>query len=35
MSSVLIDFYLWDTTKQIEAGGEIVVLAHRTRIEIR
>ena len=31
ISSVLIDFYLWDTAKQIEEGGEIVVPAHRTR----
>jgi len=31
ISSVLIDFYLWDTAKQIEEGGEIDVPAHRTR----
>ena len=31
MSSVLIDFYLWDAAKRIEEGGETVVPAHRTR----
>ena len=31
MSSVLIDFYLWDAAKRIEEGGEIVVSPHRTR----
>jgi len=31
MSSVLIDFYLWDAAKRIEEGGEIVVAVHRTR----
>lgn len=31
ISSVLIDFYLWDAAKRIEEGGEDVVQAHRTR----
>lgn len=31
VSSVLIDFYLWDTAKRIEDSEEIVVPAHRTR----
>ena len=31
VSSVLIDFYLWDAAKRIEEGGEVVVPAHRTR----
>jgi len=31
MSSVLIDFYLWDAAKRIEEGGEIAVATHRTR----
>ena len=31
VSSVLIDFYLWDTAKRIEQGEEIVLPPHRTR----
>lgn len=31
VSSVLIDFYLWDAAKRIEEDGEIAVPAHRTR----
>lgn len=31
ISSVLIDFYLWDTAKRIEEGEETVVPSHRTR----
>jgi len=31
VSSVLIDFFLWDIAKRMEGGEEIVVPAHRTR----
>jgi len=31
VSSALIDFYLWDAAKEIEAGGGAVVPEHRTR----
>ena len=31
ISSVLIDFYLWDAAKQSEDDGDIVAPSHRTR----